>query len=950
MCNDPGISPGALTGGVWILNKNLFHTSLPGAGSCALKKRTEETTTVENVDYRPDRAVVTVSDEIDTQKMLALAALMQRLHHEYFYKRIELEISSPGGLVMALDYLVEVMDQLRSKGVSFTTRALMSVSSAAANLVSLGNRRETLRSSSFLYHQARAAGLDKLTAQSAASILTEVGKIDERYLARLAQQARRNSYGAGQLGIDEFQDGDWTALTMLLTTAGVSQAKIDGRRGRKKVLRRLRRHVSACLKDKDDMMRLYRRLLELDRPISAALALELRLVDNFVDDSVRAPAQGACLTVPEWHPLFPAGQVSRTTLCRHTLILGESGAGKTVSGILPVVGAVMAPDSPVGCALIIDPKSEIRAHVQRNDNVYDLNVHRGDRRPVVNVMAGDGLDVTPALDDGQYLTAARKMLIRAASLAPASAASTLAGVESDPHARYWDNEGARLAMTALGLALLILRNRQTVYKQSLTCGRNETADARRALLEFARRAGLIEALEPYEEVSACLERSMDEISNLKYPKFRHKYDAEHHRRVTFLGAPDEFDQALWDEVSEPAEKEHEESLMMLLRRFINTARLTAIYQRDPEFAEKAERFYTKFTTVTHDEQLMTEELFFLHPDPPQLAEDKILPSPNVLALAGEVLQSWFNFAVNSEDKSNANTKASNPKRRMIVSGVVDLLKESITGGQATEIYRQIEDVWAPMAALDNPCTFAGIAGHARTCFWDFSDETPANTLYFGVEPYYRSVLTHGRDDLVPVDFTAAVNDETTRAVYVFQPRLDGNEALVARALKAAYFEAVLSSRKRAERGATMPLAAYIADEFHRFITSDKVHGEQSFFDTCRSFGAFCVVACQSVSNMEHALAAAGAGNWVKNRAAVSILLNNTANKLCFRSTDQSLRARLDDLCPRTGSGRVTEVRPPSTLQTGECYASLADGRFERQQLRPFGDGQESAGEERRVLA
>ena len=96
--------------------------------------------------------------------------------------------------------------------------------------------------------------------------------------------------------------------------------------------------------------------------------------------------------------------------------------------------------------------------------------------------------------------------------------------------------------------------------------------------------------------------------------------------------------------------------------------------------------------------------------------------------------------------------------------------------------------------------------------------------------------------------------------------------------------------------------------------------------------------------MEHALAE-GSRNSDKNKAAVSILLNNTANKLFFRSTDRALQEYMNDLCPSVpGLGRVTSVRPPSTLQPGECYASLTDGRFERRQLLPFQVDRDSRGD------
>ena len=272
---------------------------------------------------------------------------------------------------------------------------------------------------------------------------------------------------------------------------------------------------------------------------------------------------------------------------------------------------------------------------------------------------------------------------------------------------------------------------------------------------------------------------------------------------------------------------------------------------------------------------------------------------------------------------------------MLIESVVASLKNYLKGGDADEIYRKLS-AWIPMARASDAITYLAIAGFSRNCFADYADGAAADTLYFGVEPYYRAVAAHGRNGRVLVDFNGAVNDETTRRVYVFQPRLDDNEALLARALKAAWFEAILSSRKRQARGGEMPLAAYIADEFHRFVTANKSHGEQSFLDTCRSFGVFCVLACQSISSIEHALSE-GSDRWEMNRSALSIILNNTANKLFFRSTDEALQACIDRLCPVTPElGRVTTFRPPSTLQPGECYASLADGRFERRQLLPFG--------------
>ena len=170
-------------------------------------------------------------------------------------------------------------------------------------------------------------------------------------------------------------------------------------------------------------------------------------------------------------------------------------------------------------------------------------------------------------------------------------------------------------------------------------------------------------------------------------------------------------------------------------------------------------------------------------------------------------------------------------------------------------------------------------------------------------------------------------------MYLYQPSLAGShDVLIAKALKAAYFEAILGSVARSRASHGRPLVAYIADEAHRFVTCDAAHGEQSFMDACRSFGAFCVLATQSCSSLRHALGDSfGAGEH-----AVEMLLANTATKLFFRSTDGMAQRYVGSLCPLTpGRPSVADVRPLSTLRPGECYAVLADGRLERRRLTAF---------------
>ena len=84
--------------------------------------------------------------------------------------------------------------------------------------------------------------------------------------------------------------------------------------------------------------------------------------------------------------------------------------------------------------------------------------------------------------------------------------------------------------------------------------------------------------------------------------------------------------------------------------------------------------------------------------------------------------------------------------------------------------------------------------------WSPTPTPPGAHAVLRLRAVFRSVVKYGRDERVLVDFNAAVNDEKARALYLFQPRLDGNEALLARALKATWFEAILSSRKRMQHG------------------------------------------------------------------------------------------------------------------------------------------------------
>lgn len=305
--------------------------------------------------------------------------------------------------------------------------------------------------------------------------------------------------------------------------------------------------------------------------------------------------------------------------------------------------------------------------------------------------------------------------------------------------------------------------------------------------------------------------------------------------------------------------------------------------------------------------------------------------PNVMALASYALESVL-VSPPEESVVIPETEKHDPSRKDHDDWFFAKIARrahrvwSQKAGEGRDVLQQVLHYWTPMAEIDRQ--YAGVLATARSACSDFAESRVADTLYFGCEPGAAAAGTGS------CDFARAVSAKGDGRILLFQPSRDGLDNMIAKALKATFFEAIFNDPDRAGGAADLPLVGYVADEFHRFVTSDRVHGEPSFLDACRSYGVFCVLACQSVASLEHTMAHAGGGLTV-DRAAVSILWTNTGSKFFFRSTDPMTVDRVEDLCPyRPGLAAVTRVRPLSTLVPGECYASITDGRFERRQLEP----------------
>ena len=920
------------------------------------------------VSYKLDRAIVTIMTEITEESMVALVDEIDRLASDYFYKTIELRISSPGGRALALDYYLGAMGRFREQGIEIHTRALTQATSAAAAILSLGDGPRRAASSSVLVYHFHRTDVQQLTAQKAKVLLRMLNETDRRMTLRIAERAFQG-YGpkrSRDLSVrrdpDVFSDSDW--LIMHRLTLNRAEEDIQPKSGaRERCLAAMRRRVAdECERSADasGFFRLYNELFEIDVPISAALACELRLIDALVDDEAPCPAPEAPATglnavqIPQWNSLFsPHGYIERAALCRHVIAFGETGSGKTQSAILPVLKAILRQadrnyqgDSPVSCALVIDPKKELLPILQNGApssvavRVLKTN-NNGEGGLRLDLMDGAwSIDEELANDD--MLGAAQKIFKRCASFAPQNPALETVLGRGGGHNGYWKEQGMRLAQTILALLLVLLKYRAVIYDpKDFDALAPHVKDKLRT---FGVAAGIVapqaeRAGQAYKNLARLLtnlaeDRAPDSKPGWHRPRYRTSYEKARDAKKPVFSVEERRElRKAW--------REFTDGLCGGSRK--NPALRRQLSDPRKAFAEllKSRKSESELEVVDRL-GAVAEACWDLAC--PVLPHESITPTRNLMVLAALFQRLFFvsGSGISSNEQARraiafqvARDEGLRPethrKHLLLAHRWVEESLRDLIGGEReiNDVFEDVEFFHDLSLMRNNSQLYMGLYAFAKPSFSDFSESSPANALFFGCEPFLSvKSLVSSEDDPANL-FKGAINSEGGGTIFVYQPSLGhGQDPLIARVLKAQYFETVLSDPQRQKSGSKMPLVAYVADEFHRFITSDVVHGEQSFFDTCRSFGAFCVVASQSMSSLHHALAGSHFTN--KDEKAVEILLNNTGTKLFFRTTDSALHETIARLCPLTPDHpKATQVRPPSTLRPGECYAVLTDGRFLR---------------------
>ena len=380
------------------------------------------------------------------RRLRELLSIVDTLVDVYGYDVVELIVSSPGGSALELSHVIEALQERREQGLRVRTRVDSCAQSAAALLVCAGDERIAEPGAQLRFHAVHAAPGHTVTAREASVLGRSLAGTDESVLEFLASRALLAPVTERAIGAE---GSDRPVLEAL--------ARACARRKRRpRSIAALARLIAECVDsaiesdDRAALARIYRRLLAIDRPISARLALTLRLIDRVgtAPEDGCTPAAYPGPVVPEWARLFPpSGYFPRDELTRHVLALGEPGSGKTSSVMVPLLYPLAdASLDNVSTALVVDPTGELTrllAHFPAERPV----VHLHPDTVVLDLMAGPRWSLDADLSDGWWLTAAHRILCRVAALVPESPARALR-----PHARTdagrLDCEGHRARRSA----------------------------------------------------------------------------------------------------------------------------------------------------------------------------------------------------------------------------------------------------------------------------------------------------------------------------------------------------------------------------------------------------------------------------------------------------------------------------------------------------------------------
>ena len=177
-----------------------------------------------------------------------------------------------------------------------------------------------------------------------------------------------------------------------------------------------------------------------------------------------------------------------------------------------------------------------------------------------------------------------------------------------------------------------------------------------------------------------------------------------------------------------------------------------------------------------------------------------------------------------------------------------------------------------------------------------------------------------------------ITDEIAKGkIIILQPDMmdkSKSSELLAKLIKAKFIQAGFRKNK-SNKGKRVPFA-YICDEFHKFITFDNESGEHNLLDTCRAYRGICILATQSIASLKSAPG--------MNDEVINVILNNGGNKFFLRNTDSDTTEKLKNLLPEPPNvgekyPNIITVRPMISLEPGETYYMLANGKWGRAKIK-----------------
>lgn len=172
-------------------------------------------------------------------------------------------------------------------------------------------------------------------------------------------------------------------------------------------------------------------------------------------------------------------------------------------------------------------------------------------------------------------------------------------------------------------------------------------------------------------------------------------------------------------------------------------------------------------------------------------------------------------------------------------------------------------------------------------------------------------------------------------VVVYQPADASLESTaIARAVKSAVYDAVLSGAACGPDNRPQRLAVLVADEAQAILTTTGVR-DQSYLEQCRASGGATILASQSLSAMRDCLPD-------RSTDAVRAITTNMSTLVQLRTTCPETARELGSLVvpPPIPGPHLFAVRPPSLYRTGEVLwiseGSWGTGRVRLQREEPIG--------------